>query len=65
MARLICGQCKATLSRPDARCRNCGWARDYRPGDTRRERVLALRLGLGALALITALVIFVERLLVR
>jgi ribosomal protein L40E len=46
VATFRCRQCKASLPSRDARCRACGFATDYNPAITRRERRLLLGVGL-------------------
>lgn len=38
LARLTCLSCKAPLPKLGARCSICGWAVDYSPETSRRER---------------------------
>jgi len=57
MGSIKCVYCKATLPRPGARCRNCGWAQDYNPESSRRTRRVVLLLTLAVVAVATGIVV--------
>ncbi len=65
MASLTCVHCKATLPRPGARCRTCGWAQDYNPEGSRRNREVVLLVTLALIAVATGFLVFFELLLAR
>jgi len=59
MANPRCKSCKAPLSRRGARCRFCGWAVDYDPWTSRRERKLVLGVGLMVASIVLGIAAFV------
>ena len=65
MTSLLCVHCKAALPHPRARCGACGWAQDYNPEGSQRNREVVLLLTLGLVAVATGFVVFLELLLAR
>jgi predicted nucleic acid-binding Zn ribbon protein len=65
MGSLTCVYCKAALPRPGARCRKCGWAQDYNPQSSQRNRKVVLLLTLALVAVATGFVAFFGLLLAR
>jgi hypothetical protein len=57
MPRLTCAFCKEPLSKPGARCRGCGRAKDYNPEARRRTRAMTLR---AIVLTVVVLALFVE-----
>ena len=65
MGSLKCVYCKATLPRPGARCRNCGWAQDYSPESSQRNQGVVPILTLALVAVAAGFVVFLGLLLAR
>ena len=59
VAMLTCRSCKAPLTRRNTRCRACGWAVEYNPETSWRERqvVLGISLVVVGIALAVAFVL--------
>jgi predicted amidophosphoribosyltransferase len=55
VARFVCESCKAPLSKRGARCRVCGWAADYDPKTSRREREMVLGVSLVMVGIVLAI----------
>jgi hypothetical protein len=58
MASPRCKSCKAPLPKRGARCRICGWAVDYDPKTSRRERELVFGIGLMVVSIVAGIVAF-------
>ena len=55
MARFTCKSCKAPLPQRSARCRICGWAQDYDPKSSWRERELVMGVSLVLVGIVLAI----------
>lgn len=55
MASFTCKSCEAPLPQRSARCRNCGWASDYDPRTTWRERELVMGVSLILMGIVFAI----------
>jgi predicted nucleic acid-binding Zn ribbon protein len=52
MGSSTCQSCKAPLPTRRARCRVCGWALDYDPKTSRREREVILGIGIMVVCIV-------------
>lgn len=58
MASPKCKSCRAPLPKRGARCRVCGWAVDYDPKTSRRERELVFGIGLMVVSIVVGIAAF-------
>jgi len=63
MAKPKCAFCKAPLPKRRARCRACGWAVEYDPETSRRERDLVLGVSLTVVGIVLGIAAFAIALL--